>query len=344
MTIMPTFAELTTIQTGGRASCYSPIETSDSLITTVRHADAIDTPMLVIGEGSNLIVSDAGFNGVVLHVRTRGIYTNGDTVTVEAGEIWDEFVQAMLDDGRGSLVPMSGIPGTIGATPIQNVGAYGAAISQFLTSVMVYDRHDRKVHTLDAAYCGFGNRTSIFKGGNRYVVLRVTFRLPVTNTVTVNYDGLAQQLGLRIGDPAPASRVREAVLALRRSKGMVIDAADSDTRSVGSFFINPVLSAVPSVVAGVPTYPDPAGVKLSAAWLIEQAGFTRGYGASFGRGRVRLSSKHTLAVINWGGATTAEVMDFASHIRNRVTQRFGVRLTPECDLGGCELESSVLQH
>ncbi|ULP45905.1 UDP-N-acetylmuramate dehydrogenase [Mycolicibacter virginiensis] len=338
----PTFSTLATIATGGRIARYLAITSTDVLIDAVRDADAAGQPMLILGGGSNLVVADDGFAGTVIHVRTRGVDVDGDLVTVEAGEEWDEFVAAMLAAGRGGLVPLSGIPGTVGATPIQNVGAYGATTAQFLTAVTVYDRDERRVRTIVAADCAFGNRTSIFKRNSRFVVLQVTFRLPATDTVTVAYEGLAQQLDVAVDTVVPAATVREAVLDLRRSKGMVIDPTDPDTRSVGSFFVNPVLPEVPAAAAGVPAYPDAAGVKLSAAWLIEQAGFARGYGADFGSGRVRLSGKHTLAITNRADATTAEVMAFASHIRDGVWERFGVELRPECDFVGCALERTQL--
>ncbi|WP_083420539.1 UDP-N-acetylmuramate dehydrogenase [Mycolicibacterium llatzerense] len=333
-------AELTTMRVGGDAADYVMADTTDELVGAVRTADASDVPVLIVGGGSNLVIGDGGFDGLVVHVKTRGVRIDGDDVCVEAGEDWDPFVATALQEGFGGLEPLSGVPGSVGGTPIQNVGAYGALVSQFLTAVTVYDRQTSEIREIPAADCGFGShRQSIFKASDRYVVLRVQFTLPRTTTSRpLAYAGLAERLGVKVGDVAPTQLVRDTVLVMRRERGMVLDAEDHDTWSVGSFFINPVLPAVPDKARDCPTYPDVAGTKLPAAWLIHQAGFAPGYGADWGRGRVRLSSKHALAVTNRGGATTAELMAFAAHIREGVERAFDVRLGPECDLVNCSFD------
>ncbi|BBY97886.1 UDP-N-acetylmuramate dehydrogenase [Mycolicibacterium fallax] len=326
------FAALTTLRVGGPVARLMTATTAEELVTAAADPDA-----LLVGGGSNLLVGDDGFPGTVVLVRTTGVEVDGDLVTVAAGENWDGFVAEMLAAGRGQLSALSGIPGTVGATPIQNVGAYGADVSQFLTGVTVYDRELQKVRDMSAEDCGFGYRTSIFKRNSRRVVLSVTFRLPVCETASVTYPQLAGRLGVRVGDDAPAGAVRDAVLALRRSKGMVLDAEDRDTWSVGSFFINPVVAEVPAAADGGPAHPAPAGVKLSAAWLIENAGFGPGFTVPGSGGRAALSTKHTLAITNRGGATAADVLELAGHIRDGVWERFGVQLAPEATLVGCEL-------
>ena len=333
------FSELTTIGVGGWASNYLVATTTEELIAAVRAADDQGEPLLVIGEGSNLVVGDSGFDGTVVRVQTQPMRLRGDQLAVSAGASWDGVVAWTLDAGLGGLEALSGVPGSAGATPIQNVGAYGSVVADGLTGVTVYDRQTRSVRDISAADCGFGShRRSIFKGQDRYVVLTVHFRLPRTLlSQPIAYASLAERLGVRLGAVVPAARVRGAVLELRRERGMLHDPADHDTWSVGSFFVNPVVDVVPGAAAGCPVHPDAAGTKLSAGWLIEHAGFPPGYGRQWGRGRVRLSSKHALAVTNRGGATTAEIMSFAGHIRAGVQHAFGVQLHPECDLLNCRI-------
>ncbi len=337
------FTELTTIRVGGEAADYVVAETTSELVDAVAQADATGTPLVVLGEGSNLVVGDAGFDGVAIHVKSSGLDIDGEMVHVDAGVHWDDVVVTTLEAGLGGLEPLSGIPGSAGGTPIQNVGAYGALTSQFLDHVTVYDRKIGEVVDIAAADCGFGvHRTSMFKRNNRYVVLRLHFRLARTTVSRpVAYAALADHLGVAMGDTAPVTRVREAVLALRRQRGMLLDETDHDTWSVGSFFLNPVVPQVPEKAKDCPAYPDDGGTKLPAAWLIQHAGFPPGYGADWGRGRVRLSTKHSLAVTNRGGATAAEVMAFAAHIRAGVQRAFDIRLEPECDLLNCSLDDPV---
>jgi UDP-N-acetylmuramate dehydrogenase len=337
--VQTTLAELTTMRLGGPASEYEVARATDHLVSLIRDADAAGKPVLVMGGGSNLVVSDQGFDGLVVQVATSGLRIHRDDVMVDAGVEWDPVVVASLDAGLAGLEPLSGIPGSAGGTPVQNVGAYGGLTSDLLGRLTVYDRASGTIEQWAPDRCGFGShRQSVFKHTDRYVVLDVTFRL--TRSVRsrpIHYAGLAGRLAIAPGATAPTSAVRDAVLTLRRERGMVLDADDHDTWSVGSFFLNPVLTSVPGRALDCPRFPDPLGTKLSAAWLIDHAGFPRGYGHDWGRGTVALSSKHALAVTNRGGATTAEVMEFAAHIRDGVEQRFDIRLGPECDLVNCKL-------
>jgi UDP-N-acetylmuramate dehydrogenase len=331
-------ADHTTIHLGGAASSLVWADTAVDLIDAVSQADAVGTPVLVLGGGSNLVVADDGFDGLVVRVAHRGVAFEkvGERVVmhVEAGEVWDDVVTSSLGNGLAGLECLSGIPGLAGATPIQNVGAYGAEISNMVTGVRVFDRADRREISLPVSDCRFGYRTSALKGGSRYVVLGVDIALTPSHTSQpVRYQQVADALGIELGGRAAALDVRAAVLGLRAAKGMLIDPADPDSVSVGSFFTNPILPDA-EVPAGAPRWPTSDGlVKTSAAWLIEQAGFIRGYG----QGRVGLSKKHTLALVNRGGATTTELVAFAAHIRDGVRARFGVTLDVEPALVGVAL-------
>jgi len=324
----------TTIRLGGPATLVRA-DTAAELIDCVTRADADHTPVLVLGGGSNVVVADAGFGGILAAVAHTGITFDRAAervvIHVEAGESWDDVVIASLAQGLTGIECLSGIPGLAGATPIQNVGAYGAEISQVVTAVRAFDRAQGTEVNLAAADCGFGYRTSALKGG-RYLVLGVEIGLTETAmSAPIKYQQLADALGVQLHEAAPALDVRAAVLALRAAKGMLIDATDPDSVSVGSFFTNPVLAVAP---VGAPHWPTADGrVKISAAWLIEQAGFARGYGD----GRVGLSRKHTLALVNRGGATTAELITFAAQVRDGVRARFGVELDVEPALIGVEL-------
>jgi UDP-N-acetylmuramate dehydrogenase len=311
--------------------------TEADLLEAVRGADAVREPLLVLGAGSNLVVADAGFDGLVVQVATRGVEHSGTRVTVAAGEVWDQVVGQVVADGLSGIEALAGIPGLAGATPIQNVGAYGQDVAQTLVSVRVLDRRTGQVGDLPAQSCRFTYRHSVFKGGHDYVVLRVTFDLHETPTGgAVGYAALARHLGVEVGTPVPPADVRAAVLDLRRAKGMVLDAADHDTWSAGSFFTNPILGSqdAAGLPDGAPRWPEPDGrVKTSAAWLIEQAGYTVGYGA----GPAQVSGKHTLALTNRGGAATADLLALAREIRDGVRERFGVTLVNEPVLVGVTL-------
>ena len=336
----PTLAELTTLRLGGPAREVVLAHDEQALIEAVREADEAGTPVLVVGGGSNLVVADEEYAGRVVVVRHGGLRTEGDTcggafVEVGAGEPWDDVVAAAVENGWIGVEALSGIPGTAGATPIQNVGAYGQEIAQSVARVRTWDRVDAQVRTFAAADCGFGYRTSRFKQEpGRHVVLSTTFQLKEGDLgAPVQYAELAGALDVAVGERAPLREVREAVLALRRRKAMVLDPEDHDTWSTGSFFTNPVVAAE-LAPADAPAWPQPDGlVKVSAAWLIEQAGFAKGYGTD----TVRLSSRHTLAITNRGGATTAELLELARTIRGGVQARFGIELVNEPVLVGCSL-------
>jgi len=333
----------TTLRVGGPARDLVEVTSTHELVEVVRALDAAGEPVLVLGGGSNLLVGDAGFDGTVVLVATRGVSQDvascsGAVVTVAAGEPWDPFVALTVDQGWSGMEALSGIPGSIGASPIQNVGAYGAEVGQHITTVRTLDRSTGKVRTLFAVECGFGYRTSVFKAQpDRYVVLDVTFQLHLGSlSAPVRYAELARVLGVEVGTRVPATQVREAVLALRTSKGMVLDDADPDTWSAGSFFTNPFLDepVAAALPEGAPRFLQPDGrVKTSAAWLIEHAGFGRGWGD----GAARLSTKHTLALTNRGSASADDVLALAREVRSGVEQTFGVVLEPEPVLVGCAL-------
>jgi UDP-N-acetylmuramate dehydrogenase len=325
---------LTTLRLGGPARLLLEATTEAELVEAVTtHPGAV-----VVGGGSNVVMPDAGVDEVVL-VRTRGLQHDGGGLWVQAGEDWDGLVATSLEHGHTGLEALSGIPGTVGAAPIQNVGAYGAEVSPVVVAVRVLDRRTGEVSELPASACGFGYRHSAFKAApGRWVVLAVRLDLPTGATSTpIRYAELARALGVELGSTAPAAEVRAAVLALRRGKGMVLDADDPDSVSAGSFFTNPVVDAAPD---GAPSWPEPGGrVKVSAAWLIEQAGFGKGWG----EGRVGLSSKHTLALVNRGGATTTELLEVARAVRDGVRSRFGITLVPEPVVVGADREDPVAQ-
>jgi UDP-N-acetylmuramate dehydrogenase len=343
-------ADHTTIGLGGPARGFVRAGTDEELIEAVRTADASGEPVLILGGGSNLVVADEGFSGTVIQVATRGFRQPGEPglLTVAAGESWDAAVARTVAEGLAGLECLSGIPGLAGATPIQNVGAYGQEVSQTITEVRAYDRQENKVLNIPNELCCFAYRSSMFRGVVRYLVLSVTFRLAVQPlSVPVRYAELAAALGVCVGDQVGSAQVRSAVLDLRRRKGMVIDPADPDTRSVGSFFVNPVIDEATMAVVEkaararcgedtvVPRFDVGDGlVKVPAAWLIERAGFGKGYRSADG---ARISSKHTLALVNPGSASTAGLMALAREIRDGVRDAFGVSLAPEPVLVGVTL-------
>jgi UDP-N-acetylmuramate dehydrogenase len=341
----------TTLRVGGPATRFVSAETAEEVVEAVR---AAEDDLLVLGGGSNLVIADKGFDGTVVQVANRGskIDSLGNgrvALTVEAGEDWDVVVRQTVEAGLGGLECLSGIPGSVGATPVQNVGAYGVEIAQLLISVDLLDRASGEVRTLAASELGLGYRTSMLKNTERAVVLRVRFELEDGGqSAPIRYTELARVLGVRQGKQVPAADARAAVLELRRGKGMVLDPDDHDTWSVGSFFTNPVvtdveLPEVRSRIAAevgedtpVPQYPAGVGTsKLSAAWLIERAGFAKGYPGP--DAPARLSSKHTLALTNRGAASTDQILSLAREVRDGVHHRFGVTLEPEPVLVGCAL-------
>jgi len=343
----------TTLGLGGPARRFVTAGTERELVAEVRAADQRGEPLLVLGGGSNLVIGDDGFDGTVLRIATRGAGLDTGhgsvTVTAAAGQDWDALAGRCVAGGLAGVECLSGIPGLVGATPIQNVGAYGQEVAETITAVRGYDRERGEVVELAAADCGFGYRTSLFKRcPGRYVVLGVTFRLtrhPMS--LPIRYAELARRLGVAAGERVPLADARAAVLGLRRGKGMVLDPGDPDTRSVGSFFTNPVISQArfgaleetararfgPAVA--VPRFPAGAGqVKVPAAWLIERSGFTRGYDSGTG---VRISVKHPLALVNPGGGSTKGLLALAAEIRDGVRASFGIELTPEPVLVGVTL-------
>jgi UDP-N-acetylmuramate dehydrogenase len=334
----------TTLRVGGPADRLVEARAATEIVEVVRAADAAGDPLLLLGGGSNVVIADEGVPGVALLVRSAGhtvepLPDGGALVTVEAGEDWDALVAATVGAGLGGLECLSGIPGSTGATPVQNVGAYGVEIADLLVDVDLYDRRTGEVRPhVPAAELGLAYRASVLKHRDDAVVLRVRFRLrPDGTSAPIRYPELARALGVTPGATVPAPAARAAVLDLRRGKGMVLDAADHDTWSVGSFFTNPIVPTadVPDV-PGLPRWPaDHDRVKLPAAWLIENAGFGRGYPAP--GGRVALSGKHVLALSNRGGGTAADVLRLAGEVRDGVRSRFGVSLAPEPVLVGCAL-------
>jgi UDP-N-acetylmuramate dehydrogenase len=338
----------TTLRLGGPARRLVTAGSADEIAQSVRDASAGGQPTLVLGGGSNVVIADEGFAGTVILLRSRGVRVterDGDAVTVRvaAGEPWDEVVAGAIDAGWSGLECLSGIPGAAGATPIQNVGAYGQEVAETITGVRVLDRLTDELGWVSPAQCRFGYRTSVFKRSDRWVVLSVDFRLQRSpSSEPIRYAELADALGVPLGAHAPLAAVREAVLGLRAGKGMVLDPADPDTYSAGSFFTNPVLdgaamAAMRERATGLgepPSWPGTDGlVKVSAAWLIQRAGFVRGYG----RQGVAISSKHTLALTNRGSGTTEALLELAREIRDGVHARFGVTLHPEPVLVDCRL-------
>jgi UDP-N-acetylmuramate dehydrogenase len=330
---------LTTLRLGGPAKRLVTVFDEAELVEAVRSADADGEPVLVLGAGSNVVLPDDGVDGTVVHVAVHGLAGRRDgeriTLDVAAGEDWDALVARGVAEGLVGLEALSGIPGLVGASPVQNVGAYGQELAQVLTAVRVYDRAAGEVSVLGTEECRFAYRHSVFKERpGRYVVLAVQVSLAEGRTsAPVRYAELARVLGVDVGAAAPLGDVRAAVLALRRSKGMVLDDADPDSRSAGSFFTNPVLDAAAAAALpdDAPRWPDRDGrVKVSAAWLIERAGFGKGYGD----GPVGVSTKHTLALVNRGGGTAADLRAVAREIRAGVQSAFGVELVPEPVLVG----------
>ena len=318
---------LTTLGVGGPAERLVEVTDASELADAVRDADEAGRPLLLLGGGSNVVAPDEGWPGDVVAVRSRGIERTDERLVVQAGHDWDDLVAYTVENDLAGMEALSGIPGSTGATPVQNVGAYGQEVAQTVTAVRVYDRAEKSEYTLTPVECGFAYRDSRLKREpGRFVVLDVTFALhPGELSRPVGYAELARRLGVAIGEQAPLAEVRTAVLELRRRKGMVLDPADPDSRSAGSFFTNPIVPSA-QVVEGCPSWPAGDGqVKLSAAWLVQHAGFGRGTR----QGHVGTSSRHSLALTTEPGATAAELLAFADRIVATVQERFGVRLERE---------------
>ena len=348
-------ATLTTMHVGGPAHRLVTAESIDDIVDAVREVDDADEPLLVVSGGSNLVISDDGFAGTVVRIASQGVtLESGDNcggamVRVAAGENWDDFVARACIEGWSGIEALSGIPGLAGATPVQNVGAYGQEVAQTIAEVRTYDRHTQQIRTFANAACNFTYRQSVFKATDRFVVLDVLFQLKIADlSAPVAYADLATGLGVEQGQRVPLGDAREAVLAQRRKRGMVLDPADHDTWSCGSFFTNPILTparfaelekrAAERLGPDGPTPPrfDAADgmVKTSAAWLIDKGGFGKGYGMP---GPAALSTKHTLAVTNRGDATASDIADLARTVRDGVRDAFGVELVNEPVFVGHEL-------
>lgn len=333
-------APLTTLRVGPVARRIITCTTTEQIVATLRSLDRGEQQALVLGGGSNVVIADDMVDLTVVRLATPAVEIDGSLLRAQAGADWDAVVVRAIEAGLGGLECLSGIPGSAGATPVQNVGAYGTEVADLITRVRLLDRRTAEVAWVPAVELGFGYRRSVVKDAAHAVVLEVEFALdPDGRSAPLRYAELAAALGVAAGERSDPARVRDAVLALRATKGMVLEAADHDTWSVGSFFTNPVVPAelfehLQSAAAGpVPHYPASGGVKLAAAWLVENAGFGRG----FGDGPCRLSTKHSLALTNRGGARTADVLALARTVRDGVRDVFGVTLEPEPVLVGCSL-------
>ncbi|GAA2055791.1 UDP-N-acetylmuramate dehydrogenase [Williamsia deligens] len=346
-------SSLTTMRVGGPARALVTPASAEDLVAAVSRLDAAGEPVFIIGGGSNLLVGDDGVDATVVKVTHADVAVEpltdgGVRMTAGAGADWDAIVADSVARGLGGLECLSGIPGSVGATPVQNVGAYGVEVADVLDGVELFDRTDGTRTWVAPAALGLGYRTSALKHRDERIVLSVAFRLTDDGvSAPVRYRELATALGVAMGDRAPVADVRAAVLALRAGKGMVLDADDPDTWSSGSFFTNPVVTedALPAIEAAVrartgstdmPRFPAEGGVKLSAGWLIERAGFTRGFPDA--QAPARLSTKHTLALTNRGTATSQDIVALARRVRDGVYDAFGVSLHPEPVLVGCSLD------
>jgi UDP-N-acetylmuramate dehydrogenase len=334
-------APLTTLGVGGPARYFAEARTDSDVREAVQHAQSLNIPLFVLGGGSNLLVSDRGFDGLVLKIALRGIEQaagpDGAVVfSVAAGEEWDDIVARTVADGCAGMECLSGIPGSVGGTPVQNVGAYGQEVSETICEVEALDRQSRHVKTFTNAECGFGYRTSIFNTveRDRYIILRVSFSLRPGGKPAIRYADL--QKAFANADSGPTlSGVRTTVREIRQRKAMLIVPGDDDARSAGSFFKNPIVpqrqfqeldANLRSRGLILPSYPAEEGFrKLQAAWLVEQAGFTKGYR----RGAAGISRRHTLAIVNRGGATAADIVATKNEIQSRVLLEFGIQLQPE---------------
>ncbi len=343
-------APLTTIRIGPVARRVITCRTSEQVVAVLRRLDAqatsVGNPPLVLAGGSNLVIADTLTDLTVVRLANDAVTVDGNVVRAQAGAVWDDVVVLAIEHGLGGLECLSGIPGSAGATPVQNVGAYGAEVSDTITRVRLLDRGSGEVRWVPGRELGFGYRTSVLKhpGGLNIpaVVLEVEFALDASGrSAPLRYGELTTTLGASSGERADPRAVRDAVLALRARKAMVLDAADHDTWSVGSFFTNPVVEPetyerlAGQIEGQVPHYPAPDGVKLAAGWLVERAGFGKGYPDD--SAPCRLSTKHALALTNRGGATADDVLALARTVRDGVRDVFGITLTPEPVLVGCGL-------
>ena len=340
---MEQLSSFTTLRVGGPARKIIHAHSEAELIEFVKAADSAKEPILILGGGSNLLISDAGFAGTVIRVESKGNALDydacsGGMIEVSAGEDWDKFVEISIEKGFADLESLSGIPGTVGGAPIQNIGAYGHEVSETIARVKTYDRSKGKVKTFTNTECKFSYRNSIFKEQpGRYVILTVTFQLRKgAQSLPITYAELAKQLSVNIGDQVEVAKVREAVLKLRASKGMLIN-LENEIYSAGSFFVNPILSksAADQLPADAPRWPQNDGkIKTSAAWLMEHSGVIKGEKLA----GAQISDKHVLALTNSGGATAEDIVELAKRARKKVYEKFGIKLEAEVQLVGVNLD------
>ena len=338
---MTELSKYTSLRVGGPATKIVQVSTEAQIIAAIEEAG--NTPILIMGGGTNVLIADKGFEGTVIRISNNSVQSevdacSGGTLTIGAGEDWDSFVQTTINSGFAGLETLSGIPGTVGAAPIQNIGAYGHEVSEFITRVRTYDRQLKEIYTFTNSQCEFTYRNSYFKAHpGRYVVLEVQFQLRIGEfSDPITYLELSKKLGIEPGDKASVIATRAAVLELRASKGMLLSPDDRDSWSAGSFFTNPIISqqAADALPDAAPKWPLNDGrVKISAAWLIENAGMHKGDEV----GGARISTKHVLALTNSGDATAADIAELARRARHQVTEVFGITLEAEVNLIGIEI-------
>lgn len=335
---MENLSKHTTLRVGGPAANFVRASNESEIIEAIKNAG--EQPLLILGSGSNVLISDTGFPGTVIKIENNQLTADvdacsGATLNIGAGEDWDVFVKTTIDRGWAGLETLSGIPGTVGASPIQNIGAYGHEVSEFIMRVRTFDRQSKAIKTFTNDECQFTYRNSLFKKQpGRFVILEVQFNLrrgEMSDPIT--YEELAKELGIAVGQKSEVTKVREAVLRIRARKGMLLDEKDRDTYSAGSFFTNPIV-AENLIPEGAPKYPQGDGnFKTSAAWLIQNSGIERGQRLN----GAAISSKHVLAITNADGAKAADIAALAIQVRDAVKMKFGIELTPEVNLVGLSL-------
>ena len=339
---MTELSKHTSLRVGGTAGKFVEVSNEAEIIAALQSAGS--DPVLILGGGTNLLISDEGFAGTVIHIANSNIASevdacSGATLTIGAGQNWDELVAITVERGFAGLETLSGIPGTVGAAPIQNIGAYGHEVSEFITQVRTFDRQTQQIKTFTNSECDFSYRHSHFKdAAGRYIVISVSFQLRMgEQTTPIRYEELAVQLGVKVGEKVSLKAARDAVLEIRGRKGMLINQSDPDSWSAGSFFTNPIVTAdvAAKLPEGAPRWPQSDGrVKVSAAWLMEHAGVEKGL-LSKGAG---ISTKHVLAITNRGSAPAADLITLAQLARNKVRDTFGITLEPEVNLVGVSLQ------
>ena len=339
---MADLRDYTSLRVGGPAKKFVEAHTEAEIIAAIEEAG--DSPILIMGGGTNILVADSGFEGTVIHISNNSLKSeidacSGATMTIGAGENWDEFVAMTIERGFAGLESLSGIPGSIGAAPIQNIGAYGHEVSESISRVRTYDRQRKAIKTFTNSECNFSYRDSHFKShSGQFIILDVSFQLRIGEfTTPIMYSELAQKLGIQVGEKAPVIATRQAVLELRKSKGMLLSHDDHDSWSAGSFFTNPIISAQQASLLpeDAPRWPLADGrIKTSAAWLIERSGIHKGDSV----GGARISNKHVLALTNSGDATAKDIAELAKKAQNCVKEKFGISLIPEVNLVGINLQ------